>query len=502
MGRWFSISALMLLLMPVSLYANGDPVAQHCALTLSKAPVARQIPEIQIEKENLDIHLDDGFSRITVDYVLHNMTGKRFRNIQYGFPVDWEGDGPAHWEGDGWTESLYEKGWSDDYVTDFSFRLGSEQLVAKCSADTLIKPAFTAGDWHRINGYPNWKEESLNFESVLYSEILCEYEWEGTVEDSLILDYPVYRRWYYTVFTVKPHETVTLHVEYTLKHQYKRRYYVEECEFVKGFSIWDGKEVWSGAYNHFIYDYSPAAAWGDGTTKEMNLTVHYPDSTTVRNYSDFDYASEEPLKLGYSTRINISHDVESVKKHRLAPSRYRIVQGENDERSYKELSDLDGRTGLLLEPSDSGDYKLSIILDSCIKVTGLVIMNGDCRDSLSWVSNGRAEKMMVSRLVRGGYYQKVRWTFDYAETVWTRKYVEGEHYPAPCRQNAPEDYSWDGLICSAEKINMGRRIWPDGWYVDDSPTFTDQIVIYIPKQEKGVYLSEIIVLYEDPSHTE
>mgnify|MGYP003308281425 CR=1 FL=1 len=187
MGRWFSISALMLLLMPVSLYANGDPVAQHCALKLSKAPVARQIPEIQIEKENLNIHLDDGFSRVSVDYVLHNMSGKRFRDIQYGFPVDWEGEGPVHWEGDCWTESIYEKGWSDDYVTDFLFRLDSKQLIAKCSADTLVKPAFTSGDWHKINGYPNWEEDYQDFESVLFSEILAEYEWNGAVVDSLIL---------------------------------------------------------------------------------------------------------------------------------------------------------------------------------------------------------------------------------------------------------------------------------------------------------------------------
>lgn len=298
------------------------------------------------------------------------------------------------------------------------------------------------------------------------------------------------------------YETVTLHVEYTLKHQYCRSYYEEGLEFVKTFSRRGGKDIWDSAYNEFIYDYSPAAAWGDGTTRDMNLTVHYPDSTTVHHYSNFDYASADPLRLDYSMHISNSHDVESVRRHRLNPSRYRIVQGENDECSYKELSDLDGRTGLLLNPSDSGDFKLSLILDSCIKVTGLVIMNGDCRDSLSWVSNGRAEKMMVSRLCRGGYYQKATWIFDYAESVWIRRYVEAEHYPAPCKQNAPEDYSWDGLICSAEKVNMGRRIWPENSYIEDRPTFTDQIVIYIPKQDKGVYLSEIIVLYEDFSHTE
>ena len=42
---------LLIALLPMVVYANGDPTAEFCALTLSKAPVPRAIPEIQIERE-------------------------------------------------------------------------------------------------------------------------------------------------------------------------------------------------------------------------------------------------------------------------------------------------------------------------------------------------------------------------------------------------------------------------------------------------------------------
>lgn len=498
MEKWFTVAALLMLVVPVSLYANGDPVAHHCALILSKSPVARRIPQIQIERENLEIHLDDGFSRVSVDYVLHNMSGEQFRDIRYGFPVDWEGDGPTHWDCELYFDDFHEKGWSDDYVTDFSFRLDSRQLVASCSADTLIKPAFTSKDWHEINGYPNWKKECEEFESDKYAEMVAVYERWGPMKDPLILEYPVHRKWYYTVFTIEPYETVTLHVEYKLKHQYSFAYYYETLEFAKAFSMEDGKDEWFEARNHFIYDFSPAAAWGDGTATDMNIIVHYPDSTSVRNYSNFDYASAEPLELDYSTRVSNSHDVESVRRHRLDPSRYRIVQGKDDGRSYEELSDLDGGTGLLLQPSDSGDFKLSIFPDSRIEVTGLVIMNGDCRDSLSRASNGYAEKMLVSRLIRKNVQNKEpKWEYDYAERRWIKEWIEAEYYPATCSNDAPEDYSWDGLIFSAEKVNMEHRIWPEGSIAVVNPDYTEQIDIFIPKQDRDVYISEIILLHEE-----
>ena len=70
---------LSFLLLSVIVFANGDPVAEYCALTLSKTPVPRAIPEIQIEREDLNIELMDGCARIKVDYVLH--LGKFFFSI-------------------------------------------------------------------------------------------------------------------------------------------------------------------------------------------------------------------------------------------------------------------------------------------------------------------------------------------------------------------------------------------------------------------------------------
>jgi hypothetical protein len=72
---------LVVCLLPIVGKANGDPVAGYCALTLSKAPVPRAIPEIQIEREDLQVELLGGCSHIKVEYTLRNTSSKKFKNI-------------------------------------------------------------------------------------------------------------------------------------------------------------------------------------------------------------------------------------------------------------------------------------------------------------------------------------------------------------------------------------------------------------------------------------
>lgn len=38
---------ILILFLPLGVYANGDPTAEFCALTLSKAPVPHAIPDIR-----------------------------------------------------------------------------------------------------------------------------------------------------------------------------------------------------------------------------------------------------------------------------------------------------------------------------------------------------------------------------------------------------------------------------------------------------------------------
>ena len=520
---WMSLSAM----------ANGDPVAEYCALTLSRMPVARAIPEIQIEREDLQIEFRDAHSRIKVDYVLRNTSGRNFRNIRYGFPVDWEGDSTVHWTDDFFSEWAYQKGWSDDYVTDFSFSLNGKPLPAAMSDDTLLRPAYTSADWHQEYGYPDWKSidwqawyaedttgEVMRSGGYGFEEIMSELEWSGPLKDTVILKESLYRRWYYTTFSIRARETVTLHVEYTLLHTYGVALGEPENEFSHYFAVWSNGERGDGGVNHFIYDFSPAAAWGDGTAHELNLVISAPDlgvwqtGTSIkrhpdtllfkdschRHYRNFDYAQAEPLRLSYYSLKPDSLDVIAIREHRLPPENYRILLNGKELTGAEALSDLSGCTGVELTPSDSGTYELEILLREPTYITGVAVMNGNCCDSLSWVTNGRAEQMEIAYRQYNHFHGREEWSCLFCTKEWITRYIEYINHPAACKSEPPADFTWTGLVRAAEKVNVRRRVSQSIWHNKRDERFDSPLQrfrILIPKQERAPYISEIIFLYEE-----
>ncbi len=507
----------------MKVWTNGDPVAEFCALTLSKAPVPRAIPEIQIERENLHITLEYGQARISVDYVLHNTSKKSFRDIYYGFPVDWEGDSLVHWKNDFFSESQYQKGWSDDYVRDFSFSLDGKALSANISGDTLLKPAYTSEDWHKEFGYPDW--HNYKFDTVYKGnnsyewEILSEYEWDSVLSKPLVLEESVHRRWYYTKFSLRAGKSATLHVEYTLSHSLWRGLYSLCEEFQRAFEGWandyQGGEWIKCPYNSFRYDFSPAAAWGNGTTRELDLTIDAPNTevwlphqqrkNTIlfeghyhRHYTDFRYADATPLELDYRYIVPDSFDVNSIRDHRLSPMRYSLRQYEGDTCRYEALSDLNGCTGVFLNPNDSGEYVLEIVFTDSIPITGLAILHGNYCDSLSWVTTPRAKKMQVEYWGILWGNKSPCWQTVYGTTEWVHKWIKANHYPALCKNEQPLDFTWTSLVHSMEKINIGNRGFESeiGHYHEEN-VYTHLIRIRIPHQKSAPFISEVILLYNE-----
>lgn len=515
---------LLFLLLPWLVFANGDPVAYYCALTLSKTPVAQAIPEIQIDREDLHIRLEHGRSHILVEYTLHNTSRKHFRNIHYGFPVDWAGGDSLYWKSSFYTEAIYQKGWSDDYVSDFSFRLNGQPLSANRSVDTLIHKGYTSDDWHKQFGYPDWQTFDWDeYDKVTqdttnkffdWAQMIKDLEWMGNPEEILVLEDPVHRRWYYTSFSVRPRETVILRVEYTLRHSLMFGFNQIVDEFQRHFDIWRAGEYVEDGYNHFHYDYSPAAAWGNGTAHQLNLTIEAPgmavwspvwngrDSALFRDsyyrqYTHFDYATAEPLQLEYFSSAPDSLDVMAVREHRLAPECYTLRQFSADTSNYGALSDLSGCTGIELVPTDSGNYVLDIWLDRPTLVTGLAIMNGNCCDSLSWASNGHIEQMQIMYWGNPWWSNKEEWIPLYANRQQVHNYVEENYYPAPCKTTPPADFSWDGLVKAAEKVNISPRTPSDApSWIKEYETSVQHIRITIPPQLQPPYISEVILLYE------
>ena len=516
MKRFFYV--LTLCILPLIGNANGDPVASYCALTLSKAPVPRAIPEIQIERQDLYIELRSGCSHIKVEYTLCNKSNIEFKNIHYGFPVDWEGEGAVHWEGDFYTESMHQKGWSEDYVKDFSFYINGKQISAEVSGDTLLRPAYTSGDWHREYGYPNWQalQDSISLYNMdfpeWYDDILAEYEWDGNYTDSLVMEEPLFRRWYYTCFSIRPHETVKLLVEYTIQHPYSIGLYSAEKEFPLDFS-WEGKQERDATYNRFFYDYSPAAAWGNGTVQELNINIYshgnsvwsskYSYETPLftghyhKQYKNFDYATAEPLYLTYTHTIPESQDVIAIREHRLPADKYKILSHNNDSTHYLSLKDLSPCTGAELIPTESGNYVLEIMLDEPTHITGLVIMNGNCCDFLKWVSNGHIEKMQIMYFGSSYGSTNKRWHIYDNGYFQEEQHVDESERVNNCNIDCPADFTWDGLVYAAEKINVLPRHLYD--YIDplEKEEHIQHLRIIIPKQKLVPYLSEVILLYDE-----
>ena len=179
------LSLLAFLALALSLFANGDPVATFCALTLSRNPIGVHVPEVQLKDEHLTVTPVGRYTLVRVEYLLYNNSKKDFVNLPYGFPIDYYRHGSERWASlDGNSESVAEVGWRDDYITEVAFTLNGIQLPFQISADSLLKagrplltPAEAAKD----------KNGDL-FETRLDSINYALYKYESDL----------LRRWYYT----------------------------------------------------------------------------------------------------------------------------------------------------------------------------------------------------------------------------------------------------------------------------------------------------------------
>ena len=107
----------LLLLTGGTLWANGDPVATFCALTLSRNPIGVHVPEVQLKYEHLTVTPEGRYTLVRVEYLLYNNSKKDFANLPYGFPIDYYRHGSERWASlDGNSESVAEVGWRDDYI--------------------------------------------------------------------------------------------------------------------------------------------------------------------------------------------------------------------------------------------------------------------------------------------------------------------------------------------------------------------------------------------------
>lgn len=121
------IAATAAAFIPKTEAANGDPVARLSAVTRVSNPEPRDIAEIRINAGRLLTTPRGTYTGVTVEYALENTSGKDFRDIYYGIPIDYYGEGDAHID-NCIAESAYMRGLNSRNIRNETFSINGRAL--------------------------------------------------------------------------------------------------------------------------------------------------------------------------------------------------------------------------------------------------------------------------------------------------------------------------------------------------------------------------------------
>ena len=409
------ILAILFLLLPVAMWANGDPVLRFSSVTKSGNPIPLQVSEVRIVHEQLTFRPGIPYSTIEVKYTLQNLSDKAIEGLDYGFPIDFEGpfDRPV-FEEDGISESLYERGWRDDYLRDVAFLLNGKSL-----------------DWHKADEILEKERQVPAFDE--------EEDWYVTLPQQS-------RLWTYTRFDIAPRATAVLEVRYSFYHSQATSLNKFGNSPISRYLTDRGT---------ITYDMTPAKHWGDGKAGSIDIVLdagNLPTGSecrmkgldfTVKDWKwtfhadAFDYAlapeivlnfwPPRPKKEGepYPSRVDIDMFL-------LPASAYRMTQTEN-------TIDLD--------------------FPMPLEVTDISFFNGNPKDAEARQREARAEEVNVEILRADGHREsRPFWktTADLADDFY-----ELEYYPyTPYKKDASGRRKF---MCLTDVREMdGNRFLPNG----------------------------------------
>lgn len=350
------ILALLMLLIPVAVWANGDPVIRFSSVTKAGNPIPLQVSEVQIVHEQLTFRPGVPYSSIEVKYTLQNRSDKAIRDLDYGFPIDFEGpfDRPA-FKGNDNVLSLDERGWKDDYIREVAFLLDGKPL-----------------DWHKAD------------------EILKkEYQAQEDGEEWLVTVPQQSRLWTYTRFDIAPHATVVLEVRYTFYHSQA----VSLDQF--GMSPLSRYFVDRGT---IFYDMTPAKHWGDGKAGSIDIVLDASNLPAGSEYriKGLDFTVKDWKWTFHADAFDYAQAPEIVL--RFWPPRPK-KEGE----PYPSWADIDM---FLLPPSayrmTQTQNTIDLDFPTPHAVTDISFFNGNPMDADAWQREARAVEVKVEILRADG----------------------------------------------------------------------------------------------------
>lgn len=395
------------LLLAIVVFANGDPVAMYSALTLSRTPVGVHVPEVQLVNENITFRPCGLYTEVNVRYSLVNNSDKDFKNIPYGFPIDYEGAGAA-WIGwlDPITESEKEYGWRDSYVRDVNFVLNGQKLKWQCSNDTVLKPSRREIDEYELSVYYSYEEyEKYLDDTTTWAALYAKHG-----DTIFYYTEPLMRRWYYTNLSIAPHAKVELQVTYRVEHNL-------EMPLNSTCSMID-KMYKESNYCRFEYDFSPASYWGNGHVDNFDMkfdaskveVLYLDDENNMGEYSmkrigdvysyvatNFNLAEAEPLVVDFSMKPDQMHrPLDRIAEKTIPSSEYTITVSGIDGK-YPVSNMLDGNlsTTSVLRPGKNDTMFITIHFKDSVELGGVLLYNGYCKSPEVWRNNSRIKKCLL-----------------------------------------------------------------------------------------------------------
>ena len=502
----------MLMLTVLAVQGNGDPVALHSAITLSRTPVAMQIHEVQLVDEFVTFTPRDRYMEVNVRYLLHNHSDRSFEKLPYGFPIDYFGSGSAKWESlDDVSESQQETGWRDSYIQNVSFTLGGVQLSWQCSRDSIIVP----------------RQKKFSFDAFLdvmpdsadtYSQRIIDSLYALYGEELYTYTKPISRRWYYTYLNIPAQSYVVLEVHYTVECALSEGAYYRKfnlLEYIPNY-YWELR---------FQYDFSPAAYWGNGHADHFTATL---DTTGIRILNDqrwiraqdcrangiqglpmqrkgqlyqyetqhFDLAATKPFVLDYKLTQAPHQSLDRLLNHRIPSSEYTIeVSGADKKYPAANLSDLNPATATVLKQNQNDSIYITIRFHKPTALEGMLLLNGYTKNAETYRNNSRIDSLCVfgSRFYvyeidgrkETSRYNNDRYDMLFGEKEWIKKYTDYKILPGKYTGHSPKNFDWQSLVDDAMMLGLSDGPWGDTCY--------EEIRIIITAAAKGLKYDDLCV---------
>ncbi|MDE6857204.1 MAG: hypothetical protein K2J33_00485 [Alistipes sp.] len=452
----FTAAAALLAAAPV--LANGDPVAFQSALLRSGNPTPRTVSEIRVVSERLRIVPHGLYTDVEVRYLLHNASAAGCDDIDYGFPVDYIGDGGYRYvHYDEVSEKQQAYGWRDDYIRRVAFALNGRSLPCAASDEVTVKPA----EEYILREYLSDEEAALSD-----SALIARYgdEIVGAIPKES-------RRWFYTRFSVDGGAYAELEVRYSIANP--RMVALGAVNSL--FGQWD-----RGLGSRFVYDFTPAAHWGDGRAGSLTVEIDMSDlcrlddavpavvfsglplrrDGCVWRYAaaDFDFASAESFDIGWDygdlRRCGLYElPVAELLRRRIDPAEYSVETSADARYPASNLSDLNPGTACVVERDAEGRAEITVRFAQPVEVAGVLFFNGYMKSTGTYARNSRVDRMRVEVLRENGSVQTVE--SDWRSGVWR------------CMGLTPDGFDFERLWAYADKITLTPIVeYGIDWYAD------------------------------------